>query len=73
MESDKSHRHLSLADAQASGRLEEFIRQEEGRDIAPVPVLELDAALSRIITDGKSEGQTSRSSSSDGSSGTKTR
>jgi hypothetical protein len=73
MESGKSHKHLSLAEAQASGRLDEFIRQEEARRVEPAPVVELDAALSRIITAGKSEDQTLRSASSDGSSGTKTR
>lgn len=73
VESVKSHRHLSLAEAQASGRLEEFISQEEARGIGPANLVELGEALSRLIKSEKSADRTSRSASSDGSSGTKTR
>lgn len=64
---------LSLAEAIKENRLVEFIAQEEARGVGPADPKELDAALSRLITAGKSEGQTSRSASSDGSSETKTR
>lgn len=72
-DSVKSHRHLSLSEAQVSGRLEEFISQEEARGIGPADKADLDRALSRLIKAGKSEDQTSRSASSDGSTGKKTR
>ncbi|MFM8750751.1 hypothetical protein [Rhabdaerophilum sp.] len=73
MESDKTNNCLSLAEAQVSGRLEEFIVQEEARGVGPADRQELDEALSRLITAGKSGDRTSRSASSDGLSGTKTR
>lgn len=73
IESVKSHSFLSLADAQASGRLEEFISQEQVRGKGPANPIELDESLSRLIKSEKSEDRTSRSASSDGSSETKTR
>ena len=73
MESDKSHSYLSLADAQASGKIDEFIVQEEQRGIGSVSLADLDRALSRLIKAEKREDQTSRSASSDGSTGKRTR
>lgn len=73
MESDKSHRHLSLAQAQELGLLEEFVAQEEARGVGPSNPLDLEEALSRLIKSEKSEDRTSRSASSDGASGTRTR
>jgi hypothetical protein len=64
---------ITLAEAVKSGRLDEFAAQEEARGIGPAPSHDLDAALSRLITAGKSAGRTSRCSSSDGSTGKKTR
>jgi hypothetical protein len=64
---------IDLASAVKEGRLDDFIAQEEGRGVGPADPRELDEALSRLITAGKSEDRTSRSASSDGSSGTRTR
>ena len=64
---------ITLADAIKSGRLGDFVAQEEARSVGPALKIELDAALSRLIKAGKSADQTSRSPSSDGSTGTKTR
>jgi len=72
-ESVKSHSYLSLAKAQELGLLEEFVSQEEQRKVGPADSPELDKALSRLIKSEKSEDRTSRSASSDGSSGTRTR
>lgn len=72
-ESVKTPSYLSLAEAQASGRLDDFVSQEERREVGPAATVDLDAALSRLIKSEKSEDRTLRSASSDGSSGTKTR
>lgn len=64
---------ISLAEATVQGRLSEFIAQEEARGVGPAPKVELDAALSRLIKGEKSEDRTSRSASSDGSTGKRTR
>ena len=63
---------LSLEDARTSGCMAEFIAQEEARGVGPAPKAELDAALSRLIKAGKSADRTSRSASSDSSTGKKT-
>jgi hypothetical protein len=61
---------LTLTDAIKSGRLQEFVSQEENRGIGPVDRRKLDAAIKRLATTPlKSAGRTSRSSSGDGSSG----
>lgn len=64
---------LSLSEALATGRLEEFIQQEEARGVTPADTQELLAALETTIKAPRSEDQTSRSSSRDGSSGKRTR
>lgn len=64
---------ITLSEALQSGRLQEFIAQEEARGIGPADTRDLDSTLSRLITAGKSEDQTSRSASGDGSIGKKTR
>lgn len=58
---------LSLRKARESGRLEDFIRQEEARGVAPVDEAELMAALEATIKSPRSAGQTSRSASRGGS------
>jgi hypothetical protein len=73
VDSVKSHRHLSLSEAQVFGRLEEFVLQEEVRGVGPAVTRELDDALSQLVTAAKSEDQTSRFAFSDGLSGTKAR
>lgn len=61
---------LSLAHAIKSGRLTEFVAQEEERGMGPADRKKLDAALRRLATTPqKRSGRTSRSSSGDGSSG----
>ena len=60
---------LTLKEALASDRLEDFIRQEEARGVEPADMQELLSALETTIKAPRSEGQTSRSSSRDGSSG----
>lgn len=51
---------LSLKDAIKTGRLPEFIKQEETRGVGPVDKATLDAALSNLIKSPRSEDQTSR-------------
>ena len=41
---------LTLREAVASGRLADFIAQEERRGVGPVDGAALDAALARIVT-----------------------
>ncbi len=61
---------LTLSDAIKTGRLAQFIEQEEKRGIGPVERAELDATIKRLATTPlKSKGRTSRSSSGDGSNG----
>lgn len=60
---------LSLAEAIKTGRLQEFIAQEEVRDISPVDRAELDAAINTVIKSPRSEDRTLRSPSRDGSTG----
>lgn len=61
---------LSLARAIKTGRLKEFIAQEEARGIGPANRRKLDAALKKLaITPQKSERRTSHSTSGDGSHG----
>lgn len=64
---------LSLANAIKSGRIEDFIAQEEGRGIGPIDRAKFDALAAALIKETQSEDQTSRSASGDGSSGKKTR
>ena len=66
MESDKSHKHLTLAEAQRLGQIEEFVEQETARGVGPASSVGFESAISHVIKAGKSEGQTSRSASSDG-------
>ncbi len=63
---------VSLAEALKTGRLPEFIAQEEARGIGPIDRAEFDALLKDAVTKApQSKGRTSRSSSGDGSSGMK--
>lgn len=60
---------LSLKHALTQGRLEDFITQAEAEGVGPVDRASLDHALTRVIKQPQSEGQTSRSPSRGGSSG----
>jgi hypothetical protein len=61
---------MTLSNALKSGRLREFIEQEEARGIGPANTKEVDAAIKALAaTLPQSEDRTSRSSSDDGSNG----
>jgi hypothetical protein len=64
---------LTLSQAVKTGRLQEFIAQEEARGVGPIDRAELDRALAKMIKAPRSEDQTSRSPSRDGSTGKRTR
>jgi hypothetical protein len=59
---------ITLSQAQAEGRLAEFIEQEEARGIGPALSSEFDAAV-KALTQPTQEGRTSRSPSRGGSTG----
>jgi hypothetical protein len=66
----RSNELLSLSNALKTGRLREFLAQEEARGIGPAEREELDAEIKRLATTPlKSKDRTSRSSSGGGSSG----
>lgn len=59
---------LTLSKALRTGKLKEFVKQEEARGIGPVEREELDREIKRLATTPlKSKGRTSRSSSRGGS------
>jgi hypothetical protein len=58
---------LTLSEALKSGRLQEFIVQEEARGIGPINRADYDAAAAALIKAPQSKGRTSHSSSDDGS------
>jgi hypothetical protein len=61
---------LTLSEALKSGRLAEFVSQEEARGSGPAARKKLDAAIKRLATTPlKSQGRTSRSSSAGDSNG----
>lgn len=60
---------LSLSYARKSGRLEDFIAQEEARGVGPINEAEFDETASKVIKTQQSEDQTSHSLPDDGSLG----
>lgn len=64
---------ITLADAQKTGRLQDFIAEEEARGIGPIDRAEFDALAATLIKAPQSEDQTSHCSSGDGSTGKRTR
>jgi hypothetical protein len=58
---------LSLREAMESGRLQEFIAQEEAREIEPVKEAEFDETASKVIKTPLQGDQTSGSLRPDGS------
>ncbi len=61
---------LTLTEALRTGRISEFVRQEERRGIGPADRKKLDATIKKLATTPvKAAGQTSRSASRDGSNG----
>lgn len=55
------HRHLTLGEALASDRLEDFVRQAEARGVELARGSDLERALALLITQRRSEAQPSRS------------
>ncbi len=58
---------ISLREARETGRLDEFIAQEEKRGIGPANKADFDRALAELAKRPRSANQTSRSSSRGGS------
>ena len=54
-------RRLTLREAQETGRLRDFIRQEERRGTGSADASDLESVLARIIKPLRSEDRTSRS------------
>lgn len=63
---------LTLSDAKRTGRLKEFIAEQEAAGTGPIDRAEFDALLSKVIKAPRLEDQTSRSASDGNSSGKKT-
>lgn len=62
---------ITLSEALKTGKLAEFIAQEEARGIGPADSPDLDEAIKILATTPtQSEGRTSRSTSGGGSNGT---
>ena len=59
---------LSLVDALARGKLADFIAQQEAASVGPVNGADFDALADKVIRNGQSDGQTSGSLRSGGSS-----
>lgn len=64
---------LSLTEALETGRLDEFVAQEEARGLGPVNRTDFAADVAALVRAPQSGDQTSRSACDDGSSGTRTR
>ena len=60
---------ITLAEAQRTGRLQDFIAQEEARGVGPVSEAEFDLTTSAVIKTPQSDDQTSGSLPRDGSRG----
>jgi hypothetical protein len=60
---------LSLAEAKRTGRLAEFVAQEEARGVPAADVMKLDTVLAAAVKPQRSKRQTSRSASRGGSGG----
>ena len=63
------HRHLTLGEALASNRLEDFVRQAEARGAELTTGSDLERALALLITQRRSEARLSRSALRTGSWG----
>lgn len=55
------YRHVTLREALASDRLEDFVRQAEARGVELTSGSDLERALALLITQRRSEAQSSRS------------
>jgi hypothetical protein len=61
--------HLTLSSALKSGRLEDFIRQQEAAGVGPATESHVLEAIAKVAKSGKSAGRTSRLPSAGGSTG----
>lgn len=66
-DSSRITKGLSLSVAIKSGRLQEFIAQEEAAGVGPADDAEVSEALGRVIKAPRSKGRTSRSRDDGGS------
>lgn len=64
---------LTLAEAVKSGRLQEFIAQEEARGVEAGTRKDFDRLIGAAVKPPREEDRTSRSASADGSTGKKIR
>jgi hypothetical protein len=64
---------LTLAEAQKSGRLQEFITEQEAAGIGPIEIDALKSLTEALIKAPPPKDQTSRSSSAGNSTGKRTR
>ena len=64
---------LTLAEAQKSGRLEEFIAQQEAAGIGPIEIGAFRTSAAALVKAPPPKGQTSRFSSDGNSTGKRTR
>lgn len=58
---------ITLSQAISSGKLADFIEQEEKRGVGPAPTAEVEKAIRLLAKRKQSAGRTSRSASGDGS------
>lgn len=63
---------LTLSDAQKTGKLQDFVAEQEAAGIGPIDLAEFDALAAKTIKAPQLEDQTSRSASGDGSTGKRT-
>jgi hypothetical protein len=64
---------ITLNEATKTGKIDDFISQEEARGVGPVDRAEFDGAVANVIKERRSVDQTLRSASAGNSSGKKTR
>jgi hypothetical protein len=64
---------LTLADAIKSGRLQDFIAEQEAAGLGPIDRAEFDGAVARTVKERRLEDRTSRSASGGNSIGKRTR
>ncbi len=64
---------MTLAEAVKTGRLQEFIAEQEAAAVGPIDRAEFDGAVAKIIKATRLEDQTSRSASGGNLSGKKIR
>lgn len=65
--------YVSLSQALKEGRLEDFIKQQEAAGTGPAAEGEVLDAIAKVARSPQSADRTSRSASSDGSTGKRTR